>query len=251
MRRELVAAALGGIVALGAGVVVRGERAAAQVRENGSERSTITAGGTATVYVKPDSARLFFGLQTLAPRVADARSQNGARMAKVRAAITALGIPGLKTKSSDLSVEPVYASAGAGAAGKLTGFRVSHTFTVLVKNDDPDGLSETAGRLLDTATEAGVNQVEGISFFREDTAEARRNALSLAVRDGLANARALASGAGQAIGPAVQIQGSPAYEAAQSMMTNTIQRAGEGQSSLVAGDQAVTCSVSVICSMKS
>jgi uncharacterized protein YggE len=172
-------------------------------------------------------------------------------MAKVRAAIEALRIPDLKSKSSNLNVQPVYPPNGPGATGKVAGFKVSHTFTVLVKSDDPERLSETAARILDAATEAGVNQVEGISFFREDTTEARRDALTQAVRDALANASALAMGAGRSAGGAVQIQGTPefSYEPVQSAMANTMVQAGSPPTSLVAGDQPVTCSVSVVCSL--
>src|SRR5213082_2621901 len=56
------------------------------------EKRTITTAGTATLKVKPDAARIFFGVQTAAKTIQDARKENNNRSRKVIDALRALNI---------------------------------------------------------------------------------------------------------------------------------------------------------------
>ncbi len=253
MKREIAGGMAGAALLAGGMLLFRGERASAQLAGPEAKPRTVTAQGTATVTAQPDSARLFFQIVTSASTVAEARSRNAVQMAKVRTALTGLRIPELKTKSSDLDINPIYVGGSPTAAPKLSGFKVIHTFTVRMKHQmehsGPEKLSEWAGKVLDTATNAGVNSVQGVSFFLEDDREVRRKALELAVTDALDNARALARGAARNVTGPIEIQGTPGYGFEQSQMLNTAQVArggGEG-SSLVAGDLQVTCNATVVC----
>ena len=87
------------------------------------------------------------------------------------------------------------------------GFRITSTFTVLVQLDDPEKLGAAASKVLDCALENGANNLDQVMIFRKDVNAVRRQALTRAVEDALANARALASGANKTVLEATAIAG--------------------------------------------
>jgi uncharacterized protein len=248
MKRETAAILLTVGLVMIAATMLRGGRAMAQAPGTRREPRTISTSGSATVRVRPDSGRVFFGVETIAPTVRAARAENSAKVAQVMRTLGGLGIPDLKMKSSNVRVDLVQSSRGGAELPRILGYRVTHTFTVLVKESDPEKLSALTSRIVDSALENGANMIEQVVFFREDDTTARRQALSQAVEDGLANARALASGAHAEVVGTVNIDGQPEYYApsVQMAQTNTIFPA-EGSAPLVAGDLEITCRVRVTC----
>jgi uncharacterized protein YggE len=240
----LLALALGGAVALRSG------RALAQGPAAPDAKRTISTSGSAMVRVHPDSGRVFFGVQSLASTVKGARGDNSARTEKVLAALGALKIPDLKLKSSDVRVELVQTQERNDQLPRIIGYRVTHSFTVLVQNQEPEKLSALTNQVLDTALDSGANMVEQVVFFKQDDRDARREALSKAVQDGTANAEALSAGAKRPLGDTIRIDGAPQYSyGGNRAMAQTNGAFGGGsETPLVAGDLEVTCQVSVTCS---
>jgi uncharacterized protein YggE len=221
-------------------------------KDKEKEKRVIHASGSGSVRVSPDSARLFFAVQTMAPKLASARADNAQLTKRVIDAVRKLQIPKLKMKSSDVQVGIRYSdTARAERLPTVLGYTVTNSFTVLVENDDPTKLSEAAARLLDTALENGVNQVPQVTFFRKDLKETQRRALAEAVQDALQNARSLARGADVRISDTVEInESSPIYYGALNTFQNASMPAGGegGQATpLVAGDLDVTMRVSITC----
>ena len=109
------------------------------------------------VKAAPDRAAISVGVQTLAPTAAQAMAQNRERMGKVMAMLMKQGLAArdIQTSSIDLSAQYSYAQ---NEAPKLTGYQASNAVTIMV-NDLP-----RLGPVLDAVVEAGVNQVNGISF---------------------------------------------------------------------------------------
>jgi uncharacterized protein YggE len=167
------------------------------------------------------------------------------------AAVQALKIEGLKMKTSNIQMEVIQSrQEKMDKLPTILGYRVRYTFTVLVENNSPEKLAQGAGRVLETALENGANAVQQIEIFKKDTTEIRREALSKATAEALANARALARGADKSIVDILGINGTPEYSYRQSNPTyNTAQPAvfGDGASPVVAGDVEVTCRVNVTC----
>jgi uncharacterized protein len=235
-------------VALGGAVALRGGRALAQGPAAAEGKRTISTSGSSTVRVHPDSGRVFFGIQTLASTVKGARADNSAKTEKVLAALGALKFPDLKMKSSDVRVDLVQSQERNDQLPRILGYRVTHSFTVLAQNQDPEKLSAMTNRILDTALDNGANIVEQVVFFKQDDRDARREALSKAVQDATANAEALAAGAKRPLGETVQISGAPQYFYGGRQMAQTNGAfTGGGETPLVAGDLEVTCQVSVTC----
>jgi uncharacterized protein YggE len=224
----------------------------ATVASKALPKRTIHSNGSATVRAKPDHARVFLSVQTTATNVKEARTQNGNHVNKVMNAIKGLGIADLKMKTTNLHVAPLYSQEEKkDKLPQLLGYRVNHAFTVLVRDDDIAKLSASAARVLDTALENGVNNVEQVVFFKEDLTAARRDALSKASADALANAKALASGVQETITEVANIDGSPEYRSIyQGNLNNAfVQVAGGDDTSFVAGEIEVSCRISITCNL--
>ena len=126
MKRIGVAIAAVSVIVLVCGVaVLRGQGAAGP--EAKAEKRTISTSGQATIKVKPDSARVYFGVQTLAETIKKARADNAASVKKVMDALTALQIPDLKMKSSDVHVELVQSAHDRDSLPRTLGYKVTHT----------------------------------------------------------------------------------------------------------------------------
>jgi uncharacterized protein YggE len=260
-RVTLVGAGLLGGVLLGVllthqpflqGQFIPAQPAKEKEKEKEKEKRVIHASGSANVRVSPDSARLFFSVQTMQPKLASARAENAQLTQKVIDAVRKLQIPKLKMKSSDVNVSIRYSdTTRAERLPIILGYLVTNSFTILVENDDPTKLAEAATRILDTALETGVNQVPQLTFFRKDLKGTQRRAMEEAVQDALQNARTLARGAEVRITDTVEInESSPVYYGAINSLQNAMMPVGgEGGTAtpLVAGDLDVTMRVSITC----
>jgi uncharacterized protein YggE len=219
--------------------------------EKKSERK-ITTSGMATVRVKPDAARLFFSVDTIAATIKQARADSAQQVKKVLEALKALQIPDLKMKTSDVNVQLIQRQSDNEKLPQIIGYRITNSFTVLITGNDAQKLGQTAAHVLDAALDAGVNGVQQIVIFKQDTNEAKRQALTRAVEEAVANARALAAGANAAIRDTIEISGQPQYYfGSRSQLANMVQiqaPAGDGEETpVLAGEVEVTCSVSVTC----
>lgn len=250
MKRWTVATALAAVAVLGGVIFLHG-----QTREGAAdskEKRTIHTSGAATLKVKPDSARVFFGVQSVAPTIKEAREDNNHRVKAVMDALIALQIPDLKAKTTNVRVDLLQVDHNRTELPRLIGYRITNTFSVLVKNGDPDKLAAQASKVLDTALEKGANEVQQIVFFKEDDQEIRRQALTKAVGDALANAKALAQGGNVQVHETIQINGEPqfAYYPDQMVRNAMVQGGfgGEGGTAIALGDLEITCRVSITCS---
>jgi uncharacterized protein YggE len=231
---------------------LRGQ-ALGEAADQAKDKRTISTSGAATLKVKPDAARVYFGVQTAAKTIQEARKENSNRSRKVIDALRALNIPDLKMKTADINVQVVYERQHDELhLPKILGYQVTNSFTALVKDKDSIQLGANASRVLDTALENGANLVQQIVAFREDEAEIRREGLSKAVEAALANANAIAAGAKVKIKDTFTLQGQPEYTYGQGQcgLTNRIVVAGDGAAGdtpVIVGDLEVTIRVSVTC----
>ncbi|HEV3079172.1 MAG TPA: SIMPL domain-containing protein [Gemmataceae bacterium] len=214
------------------------------------DKRTISTSGSATIKVKPDSARLFFSVQTIAKTVKSAREENSAKAKTVLDALKALHIPDLKMKTANVNVELLQAQHNQATLPEILGYHVTNSFTVLVQNGDAVKLSADASRILDTVLENGANQIQQIVFFKQNETAIRREALTKAVQEALANARALAAGGNVDLKETITIDGQPEYYygGRMQMQTNAaFVGGGDGETPIVAGDLEITCRVGVTC----
>ena len=261
MKASWIAGTFAFLVVLASALILRGQQAAtpakdakqaAPMAEAKTEKGTITTAGTATLKVKPDAARVLFGVQTIGKTVKAAREENSTQCKKLIAALNALRIPDLKMKTADINVDLVQSQqSDVTKVPEILGYRLTNSFSVLVLDKDTTRLSANAGRVLDTALENGANFVQRMVAFRHDDAEIKRDGLTKAVEDALANAQAIATGAKVRISGTFALNGQPEYQFGfgQCGLTTTLQAGGEGvgNTPVIVGDLEITIRVSVTC----
>lgn len=145
----------------------------------------LTTHGHGEIKVKPDIARLTAGVTTQAKDQAAATQDNARKMTALVAAIKSLKIADKDIQTQGYSVSPQY-DYGNGHAPILTGYQVTNSVQVTLRD-----LSQ-AGGLIDRATAAGANQVDGVSYDLSDRAAAQDEALTLAVKDARRRAKTMA-----------------------------------------------------------
>jgi hypothetical protein len=123
---------------------------------------TISVSGSGTVAADPDRVVVRLGVETMAETAEAALSENSEQMQAVIDALTEAGVPEENIQTQTVRLEPQYASPerepGQPTERELVGYLAANV--VRVSSEDLDGI----GDLLDAATQAGANRVEGISF---------------------------------------------------------------------------------------
>lgn len=106
----------------------------------------------------------------------------------------------------------------SGKIPKILGYEVKNTVTVSIKD-----LTQV-GAVIDAATEAGANSVEGIRFVLGETSPAQGDALSLATKQAMAKAESIAKSLnGRIVRVVESIEGgAPNLSAPESYMSNAM-----------------------------
>jgi uncharacterized protein YggE len=154
----------------------------------------ITVTGTGTVTSVPNEAEFSLGLQTKGATAREALAANSAKMARVLAALKSVGVEKSDIKTQDISVSPSYADEG-----QIDGYTAGNTVSVKIHD-----LSK-AGKVLDTASNAGANEVYGPSLSRSNQDALQAKALRDAVGTARKKAAVLADAAGVELGPVTAI----------------------------------------------
>ncbi len=165
-----------------------GSAAAVQAQEPAPPHF-VRASADAVVSAKPDRAEITIGVSSRAAAAQAASAQNATDSDKVIKAIKqALGSGGF-VKTSGYSLAPQYDYSN-GHAPRLTGYEATNS--VIVTVDDLPLL----GKVIDSATQTGANNVNGIAFTLRDSSAVREQALAEAAKRARANAEALAAALG-------------------------------------------------------
>ncbi|MDQ3179858.1 MAG: SIMPL domain-containing protein, partial [Acidobacteriota bacterium] len=155
-------------------------------RPRQNKLTRITVVGDSQTKVAPDTALITFSIVTQNKQALDAQQENARKSEAVKTAVEAITTnakPEIKTSDYSLNPEQDYYS---GKMPKILGYEVKNTVTVSI-ND----LSQV-GAVIDAATKAGANSVEGISFVLRTDSPAQGDALALATKQAMAKAQAIA-----------------------------------------------------------
>jgi hypothetical protein len=155
----------------------------------------VSVTGTGTVMAYPDEADLFISVQTQNRTAANAAADNGRIMTNVFAALTSLGVNKSAIKTISYSLSPTYDSYNY---SKLIGFVALNSIEVIVTGSEN---LPNVGKIIDAAVNAGVNQVDDVSFTFSDSNSnsLRAEAYQKAVQDANSQASAIVSGLGGVI----------------------------------------------------
>jgi uncharacterized protein YggE len=160
-----------------------------------SAERTITVSDTATVRVMPNLADLSFGVTTTAATAKEALAANSTRMTAVIAALKKAGIA-----PRDIQTEQVNIYPASDQSGTITSYSATNSVAVKVRR-----IGDTS-RVIDRATAAGANVVNGPTFSREHPEAVYRQALAAAYDKAEKKARAMAEHVGLRLGKPVSIQ---------------------------------------------
>lgn len=150
----------------------------------------VTVVGESQTEVPPDTAVVSFSVVTQNVQAINAQQENARKIEAVIKALenTSAGAKQeVKTSNYNLTPEQDYSGSGL---PKIVGYEARNTITVTTDKLDQ------VGALIDAATKAGANSVEGIAFnLREDSTK-RGDALGTATKQAMTKAEAIAASLG-------------------------------------------------------
>ncbi len=197
------AAAVAAVVLLAAAVMLPARNAQAQdagaaAPVTGVTR-TITVVGEGKVDVQPDVAYLNLGVVVTRPTVREASSANQEVIDAVIAAVKDAGVAEEDIQTSSFSVNVNnYGPNGIMPEAEWT-YQVSNNVNVTIRD------LASVSKVLDTAIEAGANNIYGVNFALQDSAAAQSEARRAAVADAEARAEDLAALTGVGVGEVVSV----------------------------------------------
>ena len=160
--------------------------------------------GESTVQAQPDTVVVTVAVVTQNASASEAQAENASKTDAVVRAVRAAAGTGAEVRTSGYSLQPQYAYK-EGAPPTITSYIVRNAVTVTT------GEINRAGAIIDAASRAGANSVDGLSFTLRNDALVRQRALSEATREALAKARTLATTLGGSFVRVVEVQEAAAF----------------------------------------
>lgn len=150
-----------------------------------STNGGVTVVGQGTAYGEPDQATVMVGVETFAPSVSEATSQNQENLNSVMVALDEVGIApeDIQTTNYSLYAEQIYGERGPEG---IAGYRVSNQVNVTIR--DISKVSDALGAV----TDAGANAIYGVNFAVADPAALEEEARAAAMADAAERAKSLA-----------------------------------------------------------
>ena len=167
-----------------------------------SDSRTLTkvlVSGDSIIQAQPDTAILTISVVTQARAALDAQQQNANKSdAVVRALKSAVGA-GAEIKTSGYTLQPqrVYKE---NQPPTITGYEARNSVTVTLSD------LTKVGAVIDAASQAGANDVAGISFTLRKDRPARDEALAEATREALSKAQVIARALGGRVVRIIEVQ---------------------------------------------
>ncbi len=208
---------------------------------------TITVTGTATVQLEPDMVMITLGVEAIDPEVLNAQKTVNETMAKVIEALTGeeLAIAEEDIATSEYYINERYEYDYGTGKSEMIGYAATAMLSICVREIDK------AGAVIDAAMQAGANRLNGVEFMSSNQTDARDQALTIAVQDGMRKAKVIAAAAGiqlPALPSAIVEQDSFAYSASNSivMYDMAMATAESGSTTLHAGMLSLDATVQII-----
>lgn len=161
-------------------------------------RRSITVVGVGRASATPDIARVTVGVDVVNPSLSKALTEVNRKTSSVIAQLKEQGIEDKDIRTVDFNVFPQQ-SYGPNGPGPITGYRVSNSVRVTIRDLDK------AGDILEQAVNAGANTVQGLTFTIEDPKPVETEARVSAIQDARFKADALAQEAGATVGQVINI----------------------------------------------
>ena len=206
---------------------------------------SVTVNITEQVSVIPDIAEIVYSIQTQGSDAQTCQEENSAPSDQVGALLKQLGIEENSIPTTGYYLNPVY--DWSGSIQLLTGYEAVTTLTI---SDLP---MDQVGEVLTQSVDAGVNNIQSISYLSSEYDTAYQEALSLAVAAARTKAEALAQADGCTVGEILSIQETSGYTQARyndTALTQSTMSAAEESVSIMPGELDIEASVVVEFSMQ-
>jgi uncharacterized protein YggE len=204
----------------------------------------LTTSGRGETRLAPDYAYVTIGVTNGAQNAVDASSENARRFESILTAMHSFGLNDrqLLTSRYNLTQNFEYPKNGQ---PKSSGFTARSTIRAEVRR------LEDLGKLIDASIAGGATEVTGVQFLASNTDEARRTAMTEAVKQARADADAMARAAGGTLGRVIALNSGgvvqPIYYGPQNAhlegVVVTGMSGGMPPTSIVPGDLIVSASV--------
>ncbi len=148
-------------------------------------RTRLLVTGEADSKVPPDTAVVLISVVTQSRGALDAQQQNARKSEAVISAVKAVAGASPEVETSDYGLEPQRDYGGQ--MPRIVGYEARNSVSVTTSALD------SVGALIDAATGAGANSVDGVSFVLRESNGARGKALGDASRQAMQKAEAMAA----------------------------------------------------------
>jgi len=153
-----------------------------------TKTTKVTVAGEATTRVEPDTATLTIAVVTQSGQALTAQQENARKSKAVADAVKAKAAAA-EIKTSDYTLQPQY-DYRDNKLPKIIGYNARNS--VIVTMTDLEGV----GAVIDAASQAGANSIDGISFTLKQTSPARGQALADATQQAMNKANSIAQALG-------------------------------------------------------
>jgi uncharacterized protein len=239
MRQKLTALILGIVLVLALAAC----QAAPAASANQAQPRTISVNGTGKIYMAPDVAYVFIGVQSQDQNVGNALSKNNEKAQAIAAKLKELGVDAKDIQTSSFNIYPNQQFDNNGQPTVLL-YTVDNSVNVTVRD------LTILGKLLDDVVSSGANSINGINFDILDRSKAISEARKLAIQDARSQADEIAQAAGVQIDQVYNLSvfvtdgATPLYDAKGGASV------AAGQVPVAAGQLAITVSVSAAYTIK-
>lgn len=204
---------------------------------------TITVLGTGAVTIKPDSAMVNLGVQTLSENVSEAVNDNAAKVTRILDGLEQLGLN--KEKNMSVNGYSIYRDYSRSDSREKDRYWVSNNLNIIVQD------LSLVGKVIDTAASLGANQMNGIDFSVKKPEDAVRQARELAVQRAREKAELLAKQSGVKVGGVWAMEeigdtGAPSVRYERAAMADGAVLNAKMSTPIHAGDQTISISVRVV-----
>lgn len=173
-------------------------------QESQTGKRTLSVTGSGKTDASPDVAYLTLSVETTAKNASQAVKDNAATTNKVLEVIKAKLGKEDKVSTAGYNLSPIYEYNNQTNKSEFSGYRASNRIIVEAHN-----LKEL-GNIIDATAQAGLNNIESLTFDTTKRDEFRREALTRAVNDAKSTAETLAKAAGVKITRILQL--SPSFD---------------------------------------
>jgi uncharacterized protein YggE len=202
----------------------------------------LTTSGRGETRLAPDYAYVTIGVTNPAQNAVDAASENARRFESIVGALHSFGLNDrqLLTSRYNLTQNFEYPKNGQ---PKPSGFVARSTIRAEVHR------LEDLGKIIDASIASGATEVSGVQFLASNTDEARRTAMTEAVRQARADADAMARAAGGSLGRLIALNSGgisqPTYNAGGNVFATVaaLTSGGPPPTTIAPGDLVVTAQV--------